>query len=105
MGVCFAGYYHSVPKTIRIRNLDDKVYAALSRLAAADGITVPELMRRAANRLATDQAPVKRCESGWSALDSSHRLSQAKKPFRRSLSTAGHGLELEARRLGGEKDG
>jgi antitoxin FitA len=39
-------------KTIQIRNLDDDVYAALSRRAAEAGITVPELLRREATRLA-----------------------------------------------------
>jgi len=41
-----------VPKTIQIRDLDDDVYAALLRRAAEDGTTVPELLRRAATRLA-----------------------------------------------------
>ena len=39
-------------KTIQIRDLDDEVYAALSRRAAAAGVTVPELLRREATRLA-----------------------------------------------------
>lgn len=41
-----------MPKTIQIRDLDDDVYAALTRRAAADGVTVPELLRREAARLA-----------------------------------------------------
>jgi len=41
-----------VPKTIQIRDLDDDVYAALVRRAAESGITVPELLRREATRLA-----------------------------------------------------
>lgn len=41
-----------MPKTIQIRDLDDDVYAALVRRAAEGGITVPELLRREANRLA-----------------------------------------------------
>jgi hypothetical protein len=41
-----------VPKTIQIRDLDDDVYAALARHAAAAGTTVPELLRREAARLA-----------------------------------------------------
>jgi plasmid stability protein len=41
-----------VPKTIRIRNIDDDVYAALRRRAAEAGISVPELLRREAIRLA-----------------------------------------------------
>jgi antitoxin FitA len=41
-----------VSKTIQIRDLDDDVYAALARRAAEAGITVPELLRREATRLA-----------------------------------------------------
>jgi len=42
-----------MPKTVLIRNLDDDVYAALARHAAEAGITVPELLRREATRLAS----------------------------------------------------
>lgn len=41
-----------MPKTIQIRDLDDEVYAALSRQAAVARITVPELLRKEATRLA-----------------------------------------------------
>jgi plasmid stability protein len=41
-----------VPRTIQIRDLDDDVYAALRRRAAEAGLTVPELLRREATRLA-----------------------------------------------------
>ncbi len=41
-----------MPKTIQIRDLDDDVYAALSRRAAVAGISVPDLLRREATRLA-----------------------------------------------------
>jgi len=41
-----------MPKTIQIRNLDDEVYEALRRGAAAAGLTVPEVLRREATRLA-----------------------------------------------------
>lgn len=41
-----------MPKTVQIRDLDDQVYAGLVRRAAEDGITVPELLRREATRLA-----------------------------------------------------
>jgi hypothetical protein len=41
-----------VPKTIQIRDLDDDVYAGLARRAAEAGITVPELLRVQAARLA-----------------------------------------------------
>jgi antitoxin FitA len=42
-----------VPKTVQIRDLDDDVYAALSRRAAEVGLTVPDLLRREAARLAS----------------------------------------------------
>jgi antitoxin FitA len=40
-------------KTVQIRDLDDDVYAALRQRAAEDGISVPELLRREATRLAS----------------------------------------------------
>ena len=42
-----------MPKTIQIRNIDDEVYAALRRRAAEDGISVPDLLRREAVRIAS----------------------------------------------------
>jgi hypothetical protein len=42
-----------VPKTIQIRDIDDEVYMALARRAAEAGITVPDLLRREAARLAS----------------------------------------------------
>ena len=41
-----------MPKTVQIRDLDDEVYAALSRRAAEAGTSVPELLRAQAGRLA-----------------------------------------------------
>lgn len=41
-----------MPKTVQIRDIDDDVYAALVRRAAEAGLTVPELLRREATRLA-----------------------------------------------------
>jgi hypothetical protein len=41
-----------VPKTIQIRDIDDEVYAGLRRRAAEEGVTVPELLRAEATRLA-----------------------------------------------------
>ncbi|WP_375489251.1 hypothetical protein [uncultured Mycobacterium sp.] len=41
-----------MPKTVQIRDIDDEVYAGLVRRAAEEGITVPELLRREAVRLA-----------------------------------------------------
>ena len=43
-----------MPKTVQIRDIDDDVYAALQRRAAASGMSVPELLRREANRLARE---------------------------------------------------
>jgi hypothetical protein len=42
-----------VPKTIQIRDLDDETYGALVRRAAEAGLSVPELLRREATRLAS----------------------------------------------------
>jgi antitoxin FitA len=41
-----------MPKTIQIRDVDDEVYAGLRRRAAEEGVTVPELLRAEATRLA-----------------------------------------------------
>jgi hypothetical protein len=41
-----------MPKTVQIRDLDDDVYAGLARRAAETGISVPELLRVEAARLA-----------------------------------------------------
>jgi len=41
-----------MPKTIQIRDVDDDVYSALRRRAVEAGLTVPELLRREATRLA-----------------------------------------------------
>lgn len=41
-----------MPKTIQIRDLDDELYEALRRRAAEAGLSVPELLRREATRLA-----------------------------------------------------
>lgn len=41
-----------MPKTVQIRDLDDEVYAALARRATEAGLSVPELLRREAARLA-----------------------------------------------------
>jgi antitoxin FitA len=40
-------------RTVQIRDLDDDVYAGLSRHAAEAGLSVPELLRREATRLAS----------------------------------------------------
>lgn len=48
----FACYDAYMGKTVQIRDITDDVYAALVRRAAESGITVPELLRREATRLA-----------------------------------------------------
>lgn len=42
-----------MPKTVQIRDLDDDVYAGLARRAAETGVSVPELLRAEATRLAS----------------------------------------------------
>lgn len=42
-----------MPKTIQIRDVDDDTYRALAQRAAEAGLTVPELLRREATRLAS----------------------------------------------------
>jgi plasmid stability protein len=39
-------------KTIQIRDIDDEVYAGLRRRAAEEGVSVPELLRAEATRMA-----------------------------------------------------
>ena len=39
-------------KTVQIRDIDDDVYVALKRRAAEEGVSVPELLKREAARLA-----------------------------------------------------
>lgn len=39
-------------KTIQIRDIDDDVYAGLRRRAAEEGVSVPELLRAEATRIA-----------------------------------------------------
>lgn len=40
-------------KTVQIRDIDDDVYAQLKRRAAVEGMSVPELLKREAVRLAS----------------------------------------------------
>jgi antitoxin FitA len=42
-----------MPRTVQIRDIDDEVYAALAKRAAEAGLTVPDLLRREATRLAS----------------------------------------------------
>ena len=41
-----------MPKTVQIRDIDDDVYAGLARRAAEAGLSVPELLRGEAARIA-----------------------------------------------------
>jgi hypothetical protein len=41
---------------VQIRDIDDEVYAGLVRRTAEEGVTVPELLRREAARLAGRRA-------------------------------------------------
>ena len=41
-----------MPKTVQIRDIDDAVYEALVRRAAEAAMSVPDLLRREATRLA-----------------------------------------------------
>jgi antitoxin FitA len=42
-----------MPKTIQIRDIDDDVYAELGKRAAEAGISIPELLRKEATRIAS----------------------------------------------------
>lgn len=42
-----------MPKTIQIRDVDDAVYAGLVKRAAQAGVSVPELLRAEATRIAS----------------------------------------------------
>jgi len=48
-----ARYDADVPRTVQIRDLDDEVYAGLARRAAEAGVSVPELLRAEAARIAS----------------------------------------------------
>lgn len=41
-----------MPRTVQIRDIDDEVYAALAVRAAEADLTIPEMLRREATRLA-----------------------------------------------------
>jgi antitoxin FitA len=64
-----------VSKTIQIRDIDDDVYAGLRRRAAEEGVSVPELLRAEATRIAarpsiaTWVASTRRRSSAVSAKD------------------------------------
>jgi hypothetical protein len=76
-----------MPKTIQIRNVDDEVYAALARQAAEAGLTVPDLLRREAARLASRPtmeewlARTRRRPSGISRADVLEALDEIRGPW------------------------
>lgn len=76
-----------MPKTIQIRDVDDEVYAALARRAAEAGITVPELLRREATRLAARPtveewlARTRRRPSGITTSEVVEALDEARGPW------------------------
>jgi negative regulator of replication initiation len=76
-----------MPKTIQIRDVDDEVYAALARRAAEAGISVPDLLRREAVRLASRPtveewlARTRRRPSGISRSDVIEALDELRGPW------------------------
>lgn len=76
-----------MPKTIQIRDVDDDVYAALARRAAEAGITVPDLLRREAARLAArptvDEwlARTRRRPSGITRVEIAEALDELRGPW------------------------
>jgi antitoxin FitA len=76
-----------MPKTVQIRDIDDEVYAALQRHAAAAGGSVPELLRREATRLAARPtveewlARTRRRTSDLSAADTIRALDEIRGPW------------------------
>lgn len=76
-----------MPKTIQIRDVDDEVYAALARRAAEAGLTVPDLLRREAARLAARPtveewlARTRRRPSGMARADVIEGLDELRGPW------------------------
>jgi len=76
-----------MPKTIQIRDIDDEVYAALVRRAGEAGITVPELLRREAIRLAARPsleewlARTRRRPSGITTAEVTEALDELRGPW------------------------
>lgn len=52
MQTCMLGSLGAMPRTVQIRHLDDDVYAGLQRRAGELGLSVPELLRAEATKLA-----------------------------------------------------
>jgi antitoxin FitA len=76
-----------MPKTVQIRDIDDDVYAALARRAAEEGVSVPELLRSEAVRLAARPSMASwlaRTERRSSAVDRAaviHSLDEHRGPW------------------------
>lgn len=76
-----------MPKTIQIRDLDDEIYLALAKRAGEAGLTVPDLLRREAARLAARPsleewlARTQRRPSGISRVDILAALDETRGPW------------------------
>jgi plasmid stability protein len=76
-----------VPKTVQIRDLDDDVYAALARRAADAGLSVPDLLRREAVRIAARPtiedwlARTRRRPSGITRIDVLESVEELRGPW------------------------
>lgn len=76
-----------MPKTIQIRDVDDATYTALQRRAAEVGLTVPDLLRREAARLAARPtveewlARTRRRPSGVERTDVMQALDELRGPW------------------------
>ena len=68
-----ACYGARMPRTVQIRDLDDQVYEALARRGAEVGLSVPEYLRKEAERLAARPTVAE-----W--LDRTRRRSDARTP-------------------------
>lgn len=74
-------------KTVQIRDIDDETYAALQRRAGEAGMSVPELLRREAERLAARPslrewlARTKRRSSGISSSEIIEALDEQRGPW------------------------
>jgi len=76
-----------MPKTVQIRDIDDAVYVALVKRAGEAGLTVPDLLRREAARLAARPsmeewlARTQRRPSGIERVDILHALDESRGPW------------------------
>jgi antitoxin FitA len=76
-----------MPRTVQIRDIDDDVYASLQRHAGEAGVSVPELLRQAAARIAARPtigewlARTARRSSAISTLDVLSALDEQRGPW------------------------